>query len=492
MIVAATSPLAVAQTWHVTPGALLESTITDNVNLAPDGQRKADWVNQLTPSVRFTETSAHTRFGGSIALPILLYARTSENNYVAPEVAITGTAEALDRFLFVDASANVSQQYRTPFGALPNNLSNATNNRYTSQSYTVSPYIRGLMSNNIDYELRDTSSWALANANGFANSYDNELRGHVTRQAAPLGWSVEVDRTYLQSQDRPSEKTAIVRALALYRPDPVLQLSASVGYENNDLTLSQERGVTYGVGGTWHPTDRTTVDGKWEHRFFGPAYHFNFDHHTSLTAWSLNASRDITSYPAELASLPVGGNVPALLNALFLSTTPDAAQRQLLVDQIIRQRGLPAILQGPVTLFSEQITLVESETATFAILGSRNSILFTAFRSHNQPVRGETDAAVSDVLGNFNDSTQTGLAVTWTHQLASGFTWANNLTASRAISHDVLSETTNQYLVSSTLSQALSPFTSIYGGARFQDSRSDIAQGYREFAVFFGISYIFH
>src|SRR4051812_36216680 len=136
IIAAATSTLAVAQTWKVTPGASLEWTFTDNVNLAPDDQSKADWVTQLTPSVRFTETSAHTRLAGSIALPILLYARTSENNYVAPEVSITGTVETLDRFFFVDASANVSQQYRTPFGALPNNLANATNNRYTSQSYT--------------------------------------------------------------------------------------------------------------------------------------------------------------------------------------------------------------------------------------------------------------------------------------------------------------------------------------------------------------------
>src|SRR4051794_14826897 len=56
IIAATTSTVAVAQTWRITAATSLESTITDNVNLAPDDQRKADWVNQLTPSVRFAET----------------------------------------------------------------------------------------------------------------------------------------------------------------------------------------------------------------------------------------------------------------------------------------------------------------------------------------------------------------------------------------------------------------------------------------------------
>jgi uncharacterized protein (PEP-CTERM system associated) len=494
VLAAAASTLAAAQTWRVTASASWESTLTDNVNLSADDQRKADWVNQLTPSVRFAETSAHTRFAGSIALPILLYARTSENNYVAPEVAISGTVEALDRFFFVDTTVNVSQQYRSPFGAVPNSLTNATTNRYTAQSYTVSPYIRGLLPNNVEYLLRDTNSWAVANGagNGLGNSYANHLNGFITAQAAPFGWSGEYDRTYLTSDTQATEKTSIVRALALYRPDVTLQLSAIVGYEDNQFVLTQERGVTYGVGGTWHPTERTNANGRWEHRFFGSSYRVDFDHRTPLTVWSIHASRDITNYPTQLANLPVGGNVPGLLNDLLLSKVPDAAQRQQLVDQIIRERGLPTLLQGPVILSAEQITLVETETASFGILGARNSILFTVFRSRNQPVPGSDLAAVSDVLTTVTDSTQVGTGVVWTHQLASDMTWATNLTVARAKSNQEPRETTDQYLLSSTVSRSLSPFTSIYGGARFQDSRSEVAQGFREFAVFFGLTYTFH
>src|SRR5690349_13080421 len=42
-----------AQAWKLTPSLTFESTLTDNVNLAPNDQRKADWVNQFTPALRF-------------------------------------------------------------------------------------------------------------------------------------------------------------------------------------------------------------------------------------------------------------------------------------------------------------------------------------------------------------------------------------------------------------------------------------------------------
>jgi uncharacterized protein (PEP-CTERM system associated) len=463
------------------------------VNLTPDEQRKGDWVNQFTPSLSFTEKSAHTQFNGSISLPVLLYARTSENNYVAPRVAVTGTVEALDRFLFVDASANVTQQYRSPFGALPNNLASATSNRYTAQSYTLSPYIRGLWPDGVDYELRDSNTWAVANGlgDGLGTGYSNHLTGHITRRASPLGWSIDYDRSTFRSENQSTETTSIARTRALYRPDPTVELSGSVGYEDNRFTFTQERGVTYGVGATWHPTDRTSLVSSWERRFFGSAYQLSFDHHTPLTAWSISASRDITNYPAQLASLPAGGNVQALLESLFSSKVPDPLQRQLLIDRIIRERGLPDVLAGPVTLFNERVTLAESQSATFGILGARHTVFFVVFRSRNRPVGGSDATEAIDRLGNISDSTQTGASVVLTRQMASDLTWATSMTLSRATSNQEPHETTEQYQLSSTLARSLSPSTSIYGGARVQESRSEIAAGYREFAVFFGVSYTF-
>lgn len=486
--------VADAQVWRIVPSVALESTFTDNVNLASGGERRADWINQITPTVRFSETGAHTRFAGSIGMPILVYARESGNNYVAPQIAIAGTVEAVEKFLFVDTSANVSQQYITPFGARPNNLASVTGNRYTAQSYAVTPYIRGVLPNNLSYELRDSNTWGTANGvgNGSGGSYSNQLTGHLTRAPVPFGWSIDYDRSELHGGSQPTETVEIGRARALYLPDPSVRLEASVGYEDNRFALTQERGVTYGVGGGWRPSDRTNLEANWEHRFFGSAYRLTFGHRTPLTVWSVSATRDLTNYPSQLATLAAGGDVNALLNSLLSSRVPDPVQRQQLVDRFVRDRGLPTQLQGPLPLFAQQTTLVESQIATFGILGVRNSVLFTAFRSRNRPVEGSESSDLNDVLVAIADSSQVGTTAIWTHQIASNSAWAMALTYSRATSHREPRETTDQYQVSSTLTRRLSPFTSLYGGIRFQDFRPDIAQGYREFAILFGVSYTFH
>ncbi len=481
------------------PSVSWESTLTDNVNLAPSDQRTSDWINQLTPSIRFNETGAHTKLSGSLSLPVLLYARTTQNNYVAPEANVTGTLEAIEKFLFIDASVNVSQQYLTPFGARPNNLANATQNRYTTQTYSISPYVKGNAADGVDYELRQKET--LSNANGVSvgtntnRSYTSDITGHIQHEARPGGWLVEYARSDIRfpGQDvQSNETTELERFSALYRADSTLQLRASAGYEDNRFFFTRDNGVIYGAGVEWHPTDRTSLSAFGEHRFFGVSYHVSFDHHTPLTVWSIKASRDTTSYPQQLADLPAGANVSGLLDSLLGSRVQDPAQRQVLVDQFIRDRGLPLLLSSPLALFSQQITLVESETATFGILGARNTILFTAYRARSQPIEGSDVGALTPLLAQLTNNTQVGTNVAWTHQLAPSLTLGANADWSRTIANLSGGGVTRLFRISTNVSRTLTALTSVYVGARYQDSHSDVDASYREVAVLVGLTHTFH
>jgi uncharacterized protein (PEP-CTERM system associated) len=496
-VLAAGAPLAHAQTWKITPSVSWESTFTDNVNLAPSDQKRSDWINQISPSVQFTWASAHTRATGSIALPVLLYARTSENNYVAPSAAVTGTWEAVERFFFIDAAANVSQQFITPFGATPNNLANATNNRYTSQNYMISPYIRGHTGDGIEYELRDTNNWSTASqvqTEGVGQTgYSNEIRGFIGRSARPTGWSLEYDRTEVKFTNQKSDITEIARARGLYGPDPTLQFSLNGGYENNRFALTENKGAVYGGGISWHPSERTQLDATLEHRFFGAGYNVSFSHRRPLSVFSLQASRDTTSFPQQLANLPAGANVSQLLNSIFSSRIPDAAERQGVVDDIIRNRALPGTLSSPVVLFTDQITLVESFSATYGILGARNGIFFTAYRSKNEPLGRSDDfippAALQDINRN---NTQTGASVAWTHQLTPTLSLGTNANWSRTTSNEEVAIKTRDFSVNGLLSTTLTVLTTAYGGIRYQQQNPNTGEGYKEFAVFVGLTHRFN
>ena len=483
-----------AANWVVTPSIGLTETLTDNVDLQPAGSAKGDFVTQLTPTLVFSGVGAHATLTGTLSAPILLYARTgAENNYIYPIANVVGNVEAVDKFFYVEGVAQVSQQFLTPFGAQPVNLANATDNRYTASTYRISPYIKGITTRNVQYELRNNSFWTTLDGAPVTtqNSFTSEWLGRIDSPMTPLGWSANFDLVDVKFENQGSQKTNLGRVGPRYAYDSQLQFHADVGYEDNHYPFSDYRGYIYGVGLEWRPKERTSVVASWEHRFFGASYLFSFDHRTPLSVWSLSASRNITSYPQQLASLPAG-NVSGILNQLFLSRIPDPTQRQTVINTLIQDQGLPANLSNPVTLFTQQILLQESASATVGLLGARNSIYATVFYVHQVPIAG-SGAALPPILaiGTLNDNTQQGASVVWTNNLAPSVTMNLSATGFRTTANAPFSAVTNQGYGTVTLTTPLSARTNLFGGARYQILRANFQQGYNEAALFAGLNYTF-
>jgi uncharacterized protein (PEP-CTERM system associated) len=489
-----------AETWRLVSSLGILETLTNNVNLAPSGSARSDLVTQLTPTLSISELGARTRLNGSVSMPVVLYARTGSENgdQVYAQASLNGTVEAVEKFFFIDGTVLVSQQYLSPLGAQPVGLANATQNRYTAESYSVGPYIKGRTLGDVEYLIRDDNQWSKASGaavSGVNGAYTNHFLANVSKLSGRLGWAVDYDRNAVTFQSEPQLRTQLARLRLLDSPDPQLQLSASVGYEDNDFGLTQDRGTIYGVGAKWHPTDRTLMDASWEHRFFGSSYLFNFTHRMPLTVWNLNASRNITSYPQQLASLAPGFDVQSLLNQLFSSSIPDPAQRQTFIDQFIRNRGLPAVLSSPVNLFSDQITLIQQVTASAGLIGARNSVFFSLFHTRQQPVSA-TNSDLSGLLAAQNNNTQNGASVVWTHALSPSTVFSLTGTASRGVSDVAQTEiggsaTSRQGAITANLTSPLSANTSATAGIRYQVFRSDLSSNYTEAAAFVGVNHTF-
>jgi uncharacterized protein (PEP-CTERM system associated) len=502
--------VARTRTWQIQPTFSIEETLTNNVDLAPSESRRGDLVTQITPGFRVVEKGARTSLEGSVSLPILLYVNTgAENNSVYPQVSLLGNAELIERFFFVDAAANVSQQFLTPFGPQPQDLASATNNRYTSQLYRVSPYIKGEATGNIDYELRNDNIWSNLNDTpttldgvpvNATNSYTNQTIGRITRQPRPLGWQVDYRRNDVRFTDQGPQLMELGRLRLLYQPDPTLGLGVSGGYERNEFPFSDYSGTIYGFGYEWRPDAVTSSEGFWEHRFFGSSYLFRFNRRTPLSALEIRASRNITTYPQQLAELPAGGAVAELLNSLFSSRIVDPTERQRIVDQFIRDRGLPETLGGgPVIVYTQQVTLQDSANVTLGMIGVRNSIFLNVGYLRQEPIAGSGDE-LPPLLAGFNDNTQYGVNVVWTHRVTPWVTVGATASWSRTTPNETTVVpgtggtlgTTNLTTVRALASSPLSPRTSVYAGARYQVQTSNL-QGneYNEAAVFAGLSYQF-
>jgi len=486
------------RTTIFTPTIGVEETFTSNANFDRGiTTPKADIVTTISPGFLLNYRSARANFGGSVTLPVFIYARTGgDNNRVLPQANLGGVIEAWERFFYIDGSINISQQYFTPFGSRPASPVNATGNEYMSQSYRVSPYIKGEFPGGVRYELRDNNIWTLLSQGstatpGINNSYTNQIIGTLDSDPRPLGWGADYLRSSVAFSGQDTFVTELARLRGVYRVDPQLELTSSIGYENNDYAFVQYKGSIYGVGFKWRPTDRTILDARWEHRFFGSSYNVVFDHRTALTVWNVRVSRDATSYPEEVASLAAGTSVVALIDSLFALRVPDPVLRAQLVAQFIQQRGLPTFVNSALNLYTQQINLVTSAQGSVGLLGVRNTLFFNAYYHKNEAITAAGNVA-PDPASGLTNNTQSGGSVVWTHNLSPLLILTSTLDYSHTVALPPQSVRTDQGALTVVLSRPISPLTSIHAGARYQSLRSDVRTDYTEAAVFVGFDHRFN
>lgn len=492
-VLAAAAAPAGAQTWRYQAGISLQETATNNVNLDPSNSRTSDLVTSITPTLSIQENGERTSLVGALSVPVLFYARTGDqNNSVYPSLNLVGDVDLYNKIFHVEGSVSVAQQFFTPFGAQPGDFVNPTDNRYQTATYRISPYLKGVAENGISYELRNNNVWT--NLSGAPISTNNSrytqwIAKAESTENRTFAWRANYDYSDIDFENESTSlRTQLARLVPIYNVEPQLRLEASIGYEDNQGTLTSSKGTIYGVGLTWRPTDRTNVVGLWEHRFFGSSYLFSFDHRMPLSIWSVRASRNITTYPQQLGTLQGGTNVSMFLNDIFASRITDPVARQQAVDNFINERGLPETVAGPVTLYGDQIVLQQQQSATAGLIGVRNTILFSIFNIKSEPIAA-SGAALPPILAFGNDNTQTGGSLVWT----SRFTNAVNLVASasgyRTVTNISPSATTTQADTRVTLFTPVGARMTAFIGARYQTLNSDVASDYNEAAVFVGIGY---
>jgi uncharacterized protein (PEP-CTERM system associated) len=484
--------MAYAESWMFGSAISVRETATNNVDLQPSESRRSDLVTELTPSVRFGEKGARTTLNGTITVPFVVYARSGDKNAAYPSANLLGDVKLIDDFFHVEGSVLVAQQYFNPLGAQPSGFENITQNRYRSTTYRVSPYVRGATPGGTRYELRESNVWTeLGGApTGTGNSRYTQWTGKAANTESTFGWQANVEHTDIYFNNADSIRTELARVIGVYTVDPRLRLDLRGGYEQNHFALEDVGGPIYGAGFEWRPTQRTKVLGNWEHRFFGAAYEFSFDHRMALSVWNLSVSRNITTFPQQLASLPVGGDVATLLNGLFLATIPDPVERQQTIDQFIRDRGLPSVLSSALNLYSQQILLQESQTASVGLVGVRNTVLLTVFNVRSEPI-GASGNSPTPLLSTGQNSRQTGVSLTWSHKLSPSLVLDASIQHFRTVANAPAEGRTNQSSGRLMLTSPLSPKTSMFAGVRYQTLSSDVATDYNEAAAFIGVTHTF-
>ena len=479
--------------WVVSPEIGLRELYSDNPTLATT-DRRSDLITQITPAIRVDGSGARFKASLSYAPSAIFYAHHSSEDRVANNLQAFGTLEAAEKFLFVDVNGNISQGSISPLGAQPADITTISPNRVEARTYGVSPYVRGQAGSAFSYELRNRNTWTSTNSNALANVHATQWAGHATSPVSRFGWALEYDQSQISytNLDRPDYSSKLYRGRLYFQPDVDLRLSASAGREENNYALQRQQSYYIrGVGALWKPGPRTTAELETEHRYFGPSRLARLEHRTRLTAWTLAYSRNGSNYQQELLRLPAG-NTAALLDAIFAARIADPVERQAAVEQFMRASGTPAFLSNPLAFYTQQIFLQERLEASVAIVGKRNSVIFTGFRSETTSL-SSVGSVVSDAFATGSRFTQRGFGVNASRQLTAFTTLGVSARRTLARQEEPASgDTRNDYL-SLSLTQTLSPKTTTFAGlsyTRFDSSPAGSAYGNAR-SAFVGLTHRF-
>lgn len=486
-----------AAKWTVSPSIRVQETYTNNVGLDESGDEEWDLITEVSPGVFVRSEGDRLNMSLDYRLSGLFYLQDQDRNRTDHRFNGKATYEAMRDFFFVDVGGTVTQQFESPFGAVADDSTSDTNNRYTASSYYVAPYIRGRVLGDSTYLVRNNNIWTTAGQSSvLSDAYTNQWTGRFATPIRTFGLGLTYDRTTTEYDNSPQELTTeVARAIGYWRIDPQFILNARAGYEKVESLFSERSENIYGGGFQWFPTPRTSLEAFGEHRVFGTGYLLSLQHRQPLATYRLRVSRDLSTYPQNLFTLQEGSTVDLLMNLpQFVDAAPnDLVLREQLVKAYIQLTGLPDSINTAVPFYSQQIQVHTRQEASVALTGVRNTVVFSVYRAESENFSDDDEeAAQLDTLFGRRVE-QRGAIVSWTHRLT-GRTRTNlSLNRTHVKEEEPFSRKSVRHALRATVNTAIGPKTNAYVGARYVifDGDEGSFHDYREAAVFAGFTHRF-
>lgn len=401
--------------WTIRPTISVTETATDNVALTGEN-KQSDLISDISPGLHIEGSGGRSKLRFDYQMHNLIYAQDSSRNTIQNSLNALGTLEAIDNWLFIEASGNISQQSLSAFRSASASSSvnvNADTNTTETSTYRVSPYIVGSFGSFADYQLRYNQATTSRKSSLSNDESVSELVGTLkgNTSLASLGWSLNAS-THTVSYDRGRDnKDNRVGGQLTYQIDPEFRVYLIGGVESNNYqSLDMTSSTTRGAGFDWSPTERTLLSVSREKRFFGPANKISFTHRTASTAWKFTDSEDVVTQTDQQSTVGLGTYYD-LFSSMFPGITMDTVKALL--------GGIDPNAQIPGRFLTNGSTLEHRREMSFALLGSRNTVTFALGETQSE---GASQGALVSFLGSRDflqaqKVRQRFASINWSHKL---------------------------------------------------------------------------
>src|SRR5690242_4915210 len=221
--------------WNFSVAAQGTLTYSDNVSLARPGQERADLVTGLTVPLGVRRDGPRLKATVDYVPTVYLYARTGQSNELQNNLRSLVTLEAVEDFVFVDATANVYQSYLSTSAPRPISGASITDNRTQQTVVGLSPYLRHDSSGGWTYLVRNENFWNIYSAEGISNSRVSRLLVDAKSPPARLRYGLDSTYQYTRDQAQPSAYyQQVTRMRGIFALTPRVNAGPRLGYESND------------------------------------------------------------------------------------------------------------------------------------------------------------------------------------------------------------------------------------------------------------------
>lgn len=290
-----------AQTVTVTPTFDTSLTWTDNAGSGGGGGAH-DWIFEAAPGITVARESGRLNGNLNARLRNLAYANDSDRNTSFLTLRGAGEFEAVERLLFIDASAGITRSNLSVFTGRSASDELNVGKESETRIWSITPRLEFQLGQQARGTVSYLNRWIdSGSAAGLNDQYLQRLSAQLADPTAlgRFGWGLDYVRSNSSwkeedvSRDRNSE---IGRATLFINLSRQLRLRAIAGRESNDFqSRDGDSSSVYGAGVDWNPTERTELAATVEDRIFGRGYDVSLSHRTRRATWFASASRDISS-----------------------------------------------------------------------------------------------------------------------------------------------------------------------------------------------------
>lgn len=349
------------------PEITVAGIYTDNLLLAPAGEEESEMIGEVRPGIRMSLRGQ--RAEGTLEYEMENYFFKEESNRDQTYHELDGTfqSEVVSQWLFLDATARMSQTLIDPEQIVPYNNFISTENRIDYTTVEVDPYLLHDFGNTARVRLGysygvlrygDFDETANPNVQDFDDRVINFVAASLPEDRT-LSWELRYNDERVEYRDDTSANVEyeIYGGELGWRVTPSLQLLGRAGRETDlreSQATSEVESDTWAVGFRWRPSADNQLEVTAGERFFGETYTVN---------WNYEGNR--------------------LVAGLDYAETPLLVGQQLFQVPVLTD-PLPGDTNAPLTAITPEIYLSELASAWVGLVGRRNQLQVTLYRDQRE------------------------------------------------------------------------------------------------------------